>query len=151
MSTPASNVSVIYKIARTISATLKLGDAGKLDSFLGRVVKQLEKEIKGLKRSLGNEEYNHDNRIEELEDKLADAKKQREDAYLAIDMDSIGTNQKEAAYVDTYLENLDDHDEAVEAIETEIKEENEAFDEAKKDNQERIDSLQARIDAIGAK
>lgn len=151
MSTPSNNVSVIYRIARTISATLKLGDAGKLDSFLGRVVKQLEKEIKGLKRALGNEEYNHENRLEELNDKLADAKNQRNDAYLAIDMDQIGTNQKEADYVDVYLENLDTHDEAVEKIEAQIERENENFEEYKKDNQERIDSLQVRIDEIGAK
>jgi DNA repair exonuclease SbcCD ATPase subunit len=151
MSTQANNASIIYKIARTISATLKLGDAGKLDSFLGRVVKQLEKEIKGLKRALGNEQYNHENRLEVLEDKLADAKVNLENAYLAINMDEIGTNQKEVAYVDVYLENLDDHVGMVKECEQDIEQEKENFAEYAKDNQEKIDSLQVRIDAIGAK
>lgn len=147
--TVASNI--IFAITRKINQTLKLGDAGKVDSFLGRVVNTLSKEIKGLERIASNEQYNHENRLEELTDKLKDAQQELEASYLHIELDSIGTNQKESDYVETYLRNVDRHLIAVKDIEKAIERENETYSDFVKTNKEKMDSLTRRIDAISAK
>lgn len=147
--TTASNI--IFAITRKINQNLKLGDAGKVDSFLGRVVNTLSKEIKGLERIASNEQYNHENRLEELNDKLKDAEQELADSYLAVNLDSIGTNQKEADYVDTYVNNIDRHVRAVKDIEKAIERENENYSEFVKNNTEKMDSLTRRITAISAK
>lgn len=143
--------NLIHAIAREISKRLKLGDGGKLDSFLSRVTKQLEKEINALTRTFGNEEFNHKNRLDDLQDKLKDANDELEAAYYGIDMDQIGTSQKEAAYVDKYLDNLDKQTLKVKGIEEEIKHETERFASYTEDNEKQIAALRVRIERIGKK
>jgi len=149
--TDTTATNIIFAITRQINKTLKLGDAGKVDSFLSRVVNTLSKEIKGLERIVSNEQYNHENRLEDLNDKLKDAQQELEASYLHIELDSIGTNQKEADYVETYLQNIDRHMVNVKSIERSIEKENETYSEFVKAKSEQMDSLKRRIDAVSAK
>jgi hypothetical protein len=149
--TDTTATNIIYAITRQINKTLKLGDVGKFDSFLSRVSNTLSKEIKGLERIASNEQYNHDNRLEELNDKLKDAEQELEASYLNIELDSIGTNQKETDYVDTYLGNIDRHVLAVQKIEKSIATENEVYADFVKNSDAQIASLNKRITAISAK
>jgi len=149
--TDTTATNIIFAITRQINKTLKLGDAGKVDSFLSRVVNTLSKEIKGLERIASNEQYNHENRLEDLNDKLKDAQQELESSYLNIELDSIGTNQKETDYVDTYLSNIDRHVLAVQKIEKSIESENEVYADFVKKSDDQIASLNKRITAISAK
>ena len=149
--TDTTATNIIYAITRQINKTLKLGDVGKFDSFLSRVSNTLSKEIKGLERIASNEQYNHDNRLEELNDRLKDAEQELEASYLNIELESIGTNQKETDYVDTYLGNIDRHVLAVQKIEKSIESENEVYNDFVKNSNAQIASLNKRITAISAK
>lgn len=149
--TDTTATNIIYAITRQINKTLKLGDVGKFDSFLSRVSNTLSKEIKGLERIASNEQYNHDNRLEELNDRLKDAEQELEASYLNIELDSIGTNQKETDYVETYLGNIDRHVLAVQKIEKSIESENEVYNDFVKNSNAQIASLNKRITAISAK
>lgn len=149
--TDTTATNIIYAITRQINKTLKLGDVGKFDSFLSRVSNTLSKEIKGLERIASNEQYNHDNRLEELNDRLKDAEQELEASYLNIELDSIGTNQKETDYVETYLGNIDRHVLAVQKIEKSIERENEVYADFVKNSDAQITSLNKRITAISAK
>lgn len=149
--TDTTATNIIYAITRQINKTLKLGDVGKFDSFLSRVSNTLSKEIKGLERIASNEQYNHDNRLEELNDRLKDAEQELEASYLNIELESIGTNQKETDYVDTYLGNIDRHVLAVQKIEKSIATENEVYNDFVKNSDAQIASLNKRITAISAK
>ena len=149
--TDTTATNIIYAITRQINKTLKLGDVGKFDSFLSRVSNTLSKEIKGLERIASNEQYNHDNRLEELNDRLKDAEQELEASYLNIELDSIGTNQKETDYVETYLGNIDRHVLAVQKIEKSIERENEVYADFVKNSDAQIASLNKRITAISAK
>ena len=149
--TDTTATNIIYAITRQINKTLKLGDVGKFDSFLSRVSNTLSKEIKGLERIASNEQYNHDNRLEELNDRLKDAEQELEASYLNIELESIGTNQKETDYVETYLGNIDRHVLAVQKIEKSIESENEVYNDFVKNSNAQIASLNKRITAISAK
>lgn len=144
MSTPTTPPSK-FNIVREIARLLKLGDQGKLDSFLTRVIKTINKEIAILKKNLDTNEFNHKQQLEEFDDRLQDAKEALDNAYLSINVDKIATNEAQTAYVDVYLENIDDKAEAVAKIEHLIETAKEMFAEEQKSLQDQIDSLEARV------
>ena len=150
MSTKNSNTGIIYFITKQINKVLQLGETGQIDSFLSRVIKTLSKEIKALEKIASNEEFNHETRMEELEDRLHDAQQELKDSYLCIDLDRIGTNQKETNYVDVYINNIDAHTIAVQKLEEAIKEEKENYEKGVEVFQKTKESLQKRITAISA-
>ena len=55
-----NNQTSKFSIVRAISAFLKLGDDGKLDSFFTRIIKTLSKEVCAHKKNLDNLRFNHD-------------------------------------------------------------------------------------------
>ena len=145
--TPAPSTSK-FSIVRAISALLKLGDDGKLDSFLARVVKTLKKEVAILKKNLDTMKFNHEQNLEELNDKLQDAQEALADSYLQIDVARIGTNEAQTSYVDVYLENIDNKAAAVKLVEDKIAKAKEKYAEDAKAVQEQVDSLEKRIKTI---
>ena len=137
-----------FSIVREIAKLLKLGDQGKLDSFLTRVVKMLGRDIAALKKNLGTLEFSHTQEIDELEDKLEDAKDSLENAYLQIDVTRITTNEDQTRYADEYLENINNAKSKVISIEKSIELKKETFERASKEINDKITSFQERVDRI---
>lgn len=144
--TPVSKFSLV----RAISAFLKLGEDGKLDSFFTRVVKTLGKEVAAHKKNLENLKFNHDQKIDELNDSLEDANTALSEAYMKVDMEQLGSNASQQSFQDVYLENIDTHELAVKKIEKEIEREKEDYSNKVKSIQEQIESLNKRIAKISA-
>lgn len=139
-----------FSIVRAISAFLKLGEDGKLDSFFNRVVKTLSKEVAAHEANLKTMAFNHEQKMDELNDQYEDATSALEEAYLKVDMQKIGTNEDQKSFQEIYLSNIDSHEKAVKKVENEIKAAKERYEERVKDVKDQIASLQTRIKKISA-
>lgn len=140
-----------FSISRTVCTLLKLGNGGKLDSFLLRVIKTLKKEIVLLTKNLDTLKFNHEQTLDELNDKLDDAQESLQNSYFEINVDKIATNESQKAYEEVYLENIDRHQSVVKNILTKIQETKDSYEVNVLDLEEEIASRQTRIDTISAK
>jgi len=129
-----------FAIVRKIEALLNLGDTGKLDSFAGRVVRTLDREIASLEKNKSTNKFNFKQKLEDLQDNLEDAQAALEDAYVNIPVDKVQTNQAQKDFVDSYLYGIGSAAEEVERIEKRIS-------DAKGEHREQINDLDARIKA----
>lgn len=142
--TPTSKFSIV----RSICALLNLGEEGKLESFLDKVVKQLKKEITVVKKNQDTAVFLHEQALEELNDKLVDAQDALRDSYLAVNVDAIQTKEQQNAYIDTYLSKIDAKKAAVLAIEAKIEQVIEAYNKKSEASAAEVASLQERLDTI---
>ena len=140
--TPTSKFSIV----RSICALLNLGEEGKLESFLDKVVKQLKKEITVVKKNQETATFQHEQILEELNDKLVDAQDALADSYLNVNVDSIQTKEQQNSYIDIYLNNIDAKKAAVLAIEAKIEQVIEAYDKKSEASAAEVASLQERLD-----
>jgi hypothetical protein len=140
-----------YSIVRKIQALLNLGEAGKLDSFFGRIDKTLNKDIVGHKKNIEALEFELENKKDKLEDDLADAEQELESAYLDVPVEEISTNEDQKNYMKVYLGNVKKYQDKVEDIKKDIKKvKSEHKDEVDKINEE-IKSLKEMIDVVTSK
>jgi ClpP class serine protease len=142
--TPTSKFSIV----RSICALLNLGEEGKLESFLDKVVKQLKKEITVVKKNQDTAVFLHEQALEELNDKLVDAQDALRDSYLSVNVDAIQTKEQQNSYVDTYLNKIDAKKANVTAIEAKIEQVTEAYNKKSEATANEIASLQERLDTI---
>jgi hypothetical protein len=142
--TPTSKFSIV----RSICALLNLGEEGKLESFLDKVVKQLKKEITVVKKNQETATFQHEQALEDLNDKLVDAQDALTDSYLNVNVDAIQTKEQQNAYIDTYLNNVDRKKAAVIAIEEKIEAVTEAFNKKSEAATAEIASLEERLAVI---
>ena len=140
----------LFAIVRKISSLLKLGNDGKLDSFLTRVIKVLTKEVSILKRNLDTTKLNYDQNIDDLNDKLVDAQEALTNSYHQIDIDKIGTNESQNTYVEVYLDNIDRNTLVVKKLEKQIESTKEEYLKYIDSANEQIDSLNKRISIISS-
>lgn len=146
-----TEVTSKFLIVNKIARMLKLGDFGKIESFIERVEKLMNKEISSLEKNTSNAKFNSENRKDELKDQLEDAKSDLENAYLAIDPKAVDTNEKQKAFMEVYLDKLAAAEAAVEEIEEAIKAEDERLAKEIKENDEAILVRKARITSITGK
>lgn len=142
--TPTSKFSIV----RSICALLNLGEEGKLESFLDKVIKQLKKEITVVKKNQETATFQHEQTLEDLNDKLVDAQDALTDSYLNVNVDAIQTKEQQNAYIDTYLNNVDRKKAAVIAIEEKIEAVTEAFNKKSEAATAEIASLEERLAVI---
>lgn len=142
--TPTSKFSIV----RSICALLNLGEEGKLESFLDKVVKQLKKEITVVKKNQETATFQHEQILEELNDKLVDAQDALADSYLNVNVDSIQTKEQQNSYIDIYLNNIDKKKAAVLAIESKIADTVEAYTKRSEAATAEVASLEERLAVI---
>jgi hypothetical protein len=121
-----------FAIVRAISIILNLGDDGKMESFLTKVILK----------------FNYEQELQEFQEKLEDAEASFQDSLLEIDPVRIKTNEQQTAYVETYLSNIDNKTLAIKSIEKRSLQLTEVFEKAKKEIQDNIASLEKRIKAV---
>jgi ABC-type Zn2+ transport system substrate-binding protein/surface adhesin len=137
-----------FAIVRAISIILNLGDDGKMESFLTKVIRTLEKEIVVFKKNFDVLKFNYEQELQEFQEKLEDAEASFQDSLLEIDPVRIKTNEQQTAYVETYLSNIDNKTLAIKSIEKRSLQLTEVFEKAKKEIQDNIASLEKRIKAV---
>lgn len=131
-------VEAVYSISKQVAAALNIGDAGKVDSFLGKIEKKTARNISGLQQNIKTEEFNLATKLEKMNEDLEDAKAELDDSYKAIDVNSIKTNQEQTEYISVYLGNINRKKNCVKEIEDQIK-------KAKEEAQDEIDALNVKI------
>lgn len=137
-----------FSIVRKISELLKLGDDGKLDSFLTRVVKSLKNEVKALSKNLDNFKFNHEQSMDSLNDELADAKEALDDSYLNIPVDRVTTNADQVSFMNQYLDRIDSDVNTINSVEVGIEKLEELYQISVNDIKDQIKSLKTRLKAI---
>lgn len=137
-----------FSLTRKIASFLKLGDDGKLDSFFSKIVRTLTNEVKALQKNLDNLKFNHEQKLDDLQDKLSDAKDSLAEAFLKVNPELIANNAAQSDFMETYLSNLDDHEATVKSIEKNITDELESYKKDAKDIQDQIDSRELRIKTV---
>jgi hypothetical protein len=140
-----------FSISRFVCSFLKLGNGGKVDSFLNRVIKTLKKEIVLLKKNLDTLKFNYEQSLEELNDKLDDAKENLEAAFVEINVDRIATNESQKDYEEVYLSNIDNKASVVASIEKTIEKAKDSFTADSLEIEEDIKSRENRISIISEK
>lgn len=135
-------------IVRRICAFLNLGEEGKLDSFFGKVKRQLEKEIKFHKQNIESTTLAWEHKVLEHLDAKEDAEKALEEALMQVDVSKIQSNEHQSKYVEIYLANLDAKKNDLKRLEKEHTKALEAHTDKIEGWEKQIESAEARLKAI---
>lgn len=135
-------------IVARILAILNLGEEGKIGHFFTKQVKSLQREIDGLKRNIVTLTYNSDLAIDQLREKLEDAKAELDAAYLNITPADVETNAKQDEFSATYWSNVERAEAKVTRLEKTITEGTDCLKDQIKDNEEQIKERERRIEKI---
>lgn len=136
---------LVMTLVSKIAAALKLGDEGKLQSFMDRIIRDSSREVTRLSQNLSTEKISYEHSLEKLNDDLADAKQALEDAFMNVDVTRIGTNADQDAYKATYLRGIEEAEVAIDRIEDKITRLKDEYSNSKKEITEQINAYKARI------
>jgi hypothetical protein len=132
-----------YSIVRAVVSFFNLGEEGKVENFFTKQRKVLEREVASIQKRIDNYKFVHSQTMEDFTDRIEDAEAEVENAYLAIDVERLGSNEQSSAFAEDYWRkitvaegNLDSLEEArdlaVEAHKETLKRESEQMGERKR-------------------
>jgi prefoldin subunit 5 len=125
MENPIKPVSQ-FEIVNKIAAMLNLGDYGKVENFISKTVKTLEREVDTLERSKKNQEHNFSTSLATLKEELEDAQMSLDETYANVDPKDLATNEMQRSFMETYLSRIDIAEAKVVGIEKKIEDATEA-------------------------
>jgi hypothetical protein len=111
-----------FAIVTVIMAALNLGEAGKLESFFGRLVKKFNGEIKILKQNKSTDAMTIENDITSVKDQLEDAQSDLMAAYADVDVEKLDSNASQDAHGEEYIAKIEMQEKIVERLETRLEE-----------------------------
>lgn len=135
-------------IVKKVLAFLNIGEDAKIGNFFAKEVKKAEKFIRDLKRNLTTYENAYNDSVDDVNEKLVDAREAVEEAKIAITVDDVKTNDAANAFSEVYWRNVSSKVATVERLEEELEELEESYKENVKRVQKQIDKYQDRIDMI---
>jgi len=115
-----------FSIVNEVAVMLNLGDFGKVEGFIRKTAKTLEREIETAERSIVNEKHNTKSKLSSLTERVEDAKQAVEETYTNLDPELLKTNDAQRRFMEQYLGDLDRVEAIVAGIEEEIKDAKEA-------------------------
>ena len=134
-----------FKIVNDVVALLKLGEFGKLESFIKKTVSVLEREITGLKRSIKNEQDNLEVLKEDIAEQIEDAQQGVEEAYTNLDPEKLKTNEAQAKFREDYLDAIDEAEGVVKTLVNTLEAEIETSNKVVQDSELEIAVREVRI------
>jgi phage shock protein A len=135
-------------ITKRIVAKFKLGDEGKLNNFFMKQIKECSKAIRDLKRNKVTVENSYNDSIDDLKERLEDAKEALKLSYEDVNPENVSTNAAALEFSKTYWNKVSLAKDTVKMIEEEIKDLKEDFEQKIKNLDEQIDLYQERIDIL---
>lgn len=126
------------KLVAKILSILKLDDAGQVEKYINKTIKDLDRDVVVYKRKIVNLEHNHTEDLDNQKEKLEDLEVTLEDSYTNVDVDAIKTNEGASEFRGLYLKRIrtaelnvkhttllindliKEHEEAVEEIQKDI-------------------------------
>lgn len=134
-----------FAIVNAVVAALNLGDYGKVEGFVMKTAKSLERENETIARSIVNAKHNLKTRISGLEEELEDAQMAVEEAYTNLDPKDLKNNEAQRVHMATYLGAIDRAEGFVLGLDGKIKDAKEASKEEIADLDKQADVRKQRI------
>lgn len=135
-------------IVQKVLALLNITEEGKIENFFMKQRKSLEKDIKNLNKNLDTIKDQHQDAIDELNEKIEDAKVRVNEAYTSIKVEDIDTNEKANNFADVYWGRIEIAEGEVERLEKQKEESKKSNTELIEDIQKEIKERQRRLDMI---
>jgi len=143
-----AKVSTPAGIVAKIMAALKLGEEGKIGSFFNKLESDFNREIKAIKHNISGLEFEHEQRIEKLNEELEDAEKAVEDAWMNVTADRVATNAAQDSFKHDYLSAITMAEKRVSNIKNDIKDAKGEYKEKLEDLNDQISKYEARLARI---
>ena len=137
-----------FAIVNAVVIALNLGDYGKIENFVQKTAKTLEREIDTLGRSIKNAEHNYASDLAQDSEKLEDAQQYVEDSYTNLNPDKLKTNEAQRGYMETYLSAIDLAEGRVLGIEKSMEKKKEVQKDLIKELNEQIAVRKKRINRL---
>ena len=134
-----------FAIVNEAMVLLNIGDFGKMESFVRKTVKDLEREVETEERRITNFNHNKSSEMSVLEEMVEDAEAAVEDAYRALDPKNLTDNAAQRAYKEPYLAAIDKAEGIVLGYEKQINDKKEHYTKLIADAQAQIDVRKKRI------
>lgn len=137
-------------IVKRVLAALNLTEEGKVENFFNKQITALTKDIKNLGKNIDTVKDQKAEALEELAEKLEDVKVRVEEAYAGVTVENVASNETATRFADIYWARVSTAEEAVVALEADIKNTTECYDEKLKNIEEQVAKRQARLDILSA-
>lgn len=144
----AQGASVFGALVTKIMSILKLDDAGKLDKFFAGEIKAIKNGIKAIEMNKQTAALQYEMALSEIDSKIEDAEEALKDAYTAVTMDDINSNDAMKSFSVKYWRNIEDKEASLDALKLNRKRIVEDYEKALEERNTKIAKQEARIAAI---
>jgi len=138
-------VEVKNALAARIITILKMDDGSKVEKFFVKEVKRLEGEIDTIEMNKQTAELGLKNDFYKLDSKIEDATVAVAEAYEAVTIDNVKSNEVMAKFSEKYWYNIDTQEAALERLTKERVSIQESYDAMLKERKEKVAVRKARI------
>lgn len=135
-------------IVTKIMAIQNLCEEEKAGSFFNGLEKYYSSRISKLEHDLKSYEFKYNSEADVLQDRLADAKEDLDNAWLYIDKDKIQTREDQKTYINEYDTNISRSTAIVENLENELEELNKLYEETVNNTESQISEYKLRLNKI---
>lgn len=135
-------------IVAKIMTILNLGEEGKVGSFFNGLEKHYSSNISRLEHNSKSLEFKYQSDVDNLLDRLADAKEDLENAWLHVDLEKIQTREDQKNYINEYNSNISRATAVVENLENDLEKLEKSHKEAIADIENQIAEYQSRLSRI---
>lgn len=135
-------------IVERVLALLNITEEGKINNFFMKQRNILNKDIKNLNKNLDTLKDSHEERLEELNEKLQDAEVVVEESYTSIKVEDIATNEAANHFSDAYWRRIEQAEYQVFRLKAEIKNTKEAHEKSVEAVKEQITERKRRLEKI---
>lgn len=137
-------------IVKRVLAALNLTEEGKVENFFVKQISVLTKDIKNLGKNIDTVKDQKAEALEELNEKLEDAKVRVEEAYAGVTVENVASNETATRFADTYWSRVSRAEEAVAELKADIENTTKRYDEQLKGLDAQVAKRQARLDILSA-
>ena len=135
-------------IVTKIMAIQNLCEEEKAGSFFNGLEKYYSSRISKLEHDLKSYEFKYNSEADVLQDRLADAKEDLDNAWLYIDKDKIQTREDQKTYINEYDTNISRSTAIVENLENELEELNKLYEKTVNTTENQISEYKLRLNKI---
>lgn len=140
--------NVFSALVSKIMSILKLDDAGKLSKFFEGEVKSIKNVIKAIEMNKQTAALQHEMALSEIDNQIEDAEEALSDAYTAVTVEEINSNDAMKSFSIKYWDNIEAKEHKLQSLKDDRKARIEAYDKTLEARNNNIAKQEARIAAI---
>ena len=144
----AQGANVFSALVGKIMSILKLDDAGKLSKFFEGEVRSIKNGIKAIEMNKQTAALQHEMALSEIDSQIEDAEEALKDAYTAVTVEEISSNDAMKSFSPKYWGNIEAKENGLAYLKTKREDTVKTYDEVLKSRNEKITKQEARIAAI---